>query len=203
MFAAFPEPIIGRRGSAERYDEMNPIWLGTMTATVRNSHDAQRGRVTIPRGRRHGRSSGSSPRSTGVFTQRILRPVVRKLSLHRDVAKSTSLRCPRCSRPGLASKKAHLIAFECRRCRGVWLGQEDFSELTTRASRNPTIPCLSRVQSWEDVFSSALCCSPHRGTVEASTPCGDNGSQENILLPFSRRRMLGERHRRCRQLRGS
>lgn len=157
---------------------MNPIWLYTMIASARNSQNAHPGRVTTPRGRRHGRSPGSLLRSTVVFIHEFLRRAVRALSLHRSINKSTLLRCPRCSSPSLAPKKGHLIGFECHRCRGVWLGLQDLQELTRRASRNPDIPCLSRAQSWEDVFSSALRCSPHRGTVDASAPWGDIGSQE-------------------------
>lgn len=158
---------------------MNPIWLGTMIANVLNSNRVQPGRVAIPRGRRHVRSSVGSMRSARGTIRRILKRVSRRLSIRRAVAKSTSLRCPRCNTTSLTPQKTHFIAHECRRCRGIWLDQEDLEELIARASHKPNIPCLSRVQSWEDVFRSALFCSPHRGAAEASAPCGDNGSQED------------------------
>jgi len=165
---SFSEPVIGRPGSVTRSDEMNPIWLGTMIANELDSRDTQPGRATIPQRRRDKLPPRGSPRSAGGTIRGMLKRVARRLSLRRAVDKSDSLRCPRCSSPSLAPRKVHPIAFECRRCRGIWLDQENLEELIARASHNTDPAHSARVQYWEDVFKSALGRSSHA----ASTPCG-------------------------------
>lgn len=107
-----PTPGIGRCRSVEGDDELSPIWLSITIGSVLGAHKARPEGATTPQRRRAGGSSGGPPRSTGLFIQKILRCLVRMLSLQRAAAKSNPLRCPRRNSPSLAPKKAHLSVEE-------------------------------------------------------------------------------------------
>lgn len=135
---------------------MNPIWLSTLIAPTLHFQHAQPTRATVPPRRHAARSPKSAARPVTEQIRTMLKRAVRRLSLLRDDAQRTSLRCPRCNSASLVSKKAHLIVFECQQCRGIWLDQERLEELNTRASHDPDISCASRLQYGEAIFNLAL-----------------------------------------------
>ncbi len=92
--AVVPEPVIGRLGSVEGDDEMNPLWLSTVFASYLGVQKGQPARTATPRGRRRRRSFGTCVRSIVVFGQQILRRAVRKFRRSRTIAKTVLWRRP-------------------------------------------------------------------------------------------------------------